>query len=119
VDDDAAIRRMVNVILRLNNVAVDLHEAESAADALAATERHDFDLVLFDLRMPVVDGLTFAREIKARPELRGLRLCLATSCHEATALEAAREMGVNDLLLKPFRPKDLVTLVRSLSQAPV
>ena len=80
VDDSAAMRQMVGITLTGAG-----HEVQQAADgreALAIAERQRFDLVITDVNMPVMDGLTLVRHLRNLPSYRGVPLLVLTT--EAT-----------------------------------
>src|ERR1700712_5416757 len=66
VEDNEVNRRVVKEMLRAGSV--DMAEAEDGRVGLAMIEMHDYDLVLMDLRMPVMDGMTAIRHIRARQD---------------------------------------------------
>ena len=93
------------------------HEAEGftrAADALAAFQSKPdaFDLVLTDLSMPYMGGLEFAKQILAiRPDAA---VVVATGCIEPRDEEAARALGVLDVVMKPGTIEDMARTVNEL-----
>ncbi len=87
--------------------------AENGADALAKIQASSFDLVLMDIQMPVLDGLTATRRIRADLRFRHLPIIAMT----AQAMEGDRDRslaaGMNDHVTKPIDPADLyATMVR-------
>ena len=110
VDDDAPIRRMLERTLTAEGYAV-----ESAADggeALAAVERAVPDLVVLDVAMPGVDGLSVCRRLR-RAGL-GLPVLLLTARDAVSDRVAGLDAGADDYLVKPFAPEELLARVRAL-----
>ena len=110
VDDDAPIRRMLERTLMAEGYAV-----ESAADgggALAAVERAVPDVVVLDVAMPGVDGLSVCRRLR-RAGL-GLPVLLLTARDAVSDRVAGLDAGADDYLVKPFAPEELLARVRAL-----
>jgi DNA-binding NtrC family response regulator len=104
VDDEEIVRRS-----HLRSLADTGCHAEAAADgtqALQVMERHPFDVVLLDLRLPGLDGMEVLRTIKARwPE------CEVVVITGYPTIESAKEavrLGAHDYIAKPVGPADLV-----------
>jgi len=107
VDDDAAIARLISLTLREDGYAV--RSAHDGQDALGAVSTAPPDLIVLDLEMPVMNGRTFFRELRAR----GLDMpVLIVSAFGARA--GQRELGAEAYLTKPFNPEDLREKVRGL-----
>jgi two-component system, sensor histidine kinase and response regulator len=86
--------------------------AQHGLDALALLREglqagDPFDLALVDMKMPVMDGIELATQLRADPQLAGLRLVLVTSLHAADELARAREVGISAYLSKPVRRQEL------------
>jgi two-component system response regulator HydG len=98
VDDQQDIREVMALELAGAGYHAEAHE--SAASALAALEKGQWDVVLTDLRMPNMDGIQFLKEIRARDSEIAVILITAHGTVN-TAVDAMRE-GASDFLLKPF-----------------
>ena len=113
VDDEEGIRDLLSKTLQLADYDVDLAEdGRAALDRLRVTP---YDLLITDLRMPGVDGLTVIRE--ARRLKFDLPVIIITGYStEATAIEAI-ELGVQGYLTKPFRvPRVLNAAAKALGE---
>jgi len=112
VDDEAALRRSLELLLTDAGYAVEAEGDPEHALQRAATEA--FDLILCDVRMPGVDGLTFLRRYRAAG---GDALLIMMSAYggEDAALEAMRE-GAYDYLHKPFRADEVTLTVRKAEE---
>ncbi|MDS4039932.1 MAG: response regulator [Candidatus Competibacter sp.] len=121
VDDNATNRE----ILRRQTTAWGLanDEAENGPQALASLREaaragQPYDLALVDMRMPEMNGLELARQVRADPVLAGLELVLLSSNGGDTLAEQAVQAGMQGLLHKPVRQAELYhTLGKLLSRA--
>ncbi len=113
VDDEAGIRELLSKTLALAEYDVDA--AAGGQEALERLRADHYDLVITDLKMPGVDGLTLIRE--ARRFLPQLPIIIITGFStEASAIEAIN-LGVNGYLTKPFRvPKVLSVAAKALGE---
>lgn len=111
VDDDYAIRMAVSEILQFEGYSV--ATAANGAEALEAIERLKPSLVLLDMRMPVLDGWGFARELRAR----GLRLPILVMTAARSASRWAEEIGAQGYLAKPFDLPDLLKVVEQATRS--
>jgi excisionase family DNA binding protein len=113
VDDEAGIRELLSKTLALAEYDVDL--AAGGQEALERLRRSPCDLLITDLKMPGVDGLTLIRE--ARRFMPQLPIIIITGYStEASAIEAIN-LGVNGYLTKPFRvPKVLSVAAKALGE---
>lgn len=116
VDDSASIRAMVTMALHGAG-----HEVVSARDGLAALEltERNWDLVLADVNMPNMDGITLIHELRARPESRFLPILMLTTEASAQYKRVARDAGATGWIVKPFDPDQLIaTVERVLGSVP-
>lgn len=105
VDDEPHIRATVSAMLQTEGYAVD--EAANGADALHAVEHRAPDVILLDMRMPVLDGWGFARELRRR----GHRTPIVVMTAARDAARWAREIAAETFVAKPFGFDDLITAV--------
>jgi two-component system, sensor histidine kinase and response regulator len=100
LNQEVAIGLLEELGLRATVVA----DGQRALDALRA---RPFDLVLMDVQMPVMDGLTATRRLRADPALRALPVIAMTAGALAGDREACLAAGMNDVVTKPIDPDDL------------
>ncbi|MGG5823716.1 response regulator [Falsiroseomonas sp. HW251] len=117
VADDVAANRMV---ARAMLVAAG-HEVEAASDgaeALEAVQRTDYDVVLMDMQMPVMDGLEAARRIRRLPGAKGgVPILAVTASALPEQIAACREAGMDSHLSKPINRETLLSLVGTMAEA--
>ncbi len=87
-------------------------EAENGEEALAAVTKARPDLTLMDIQLPVMDGYTATRRIKADPALRSIPIIAVTSYALSGEEKKAREAGCDAYIPKPYSPRELLAKVR-------
>ena len=116
VDDQTSTRTMLRHILEDISPELEVLDFEDPQDALRWCEANRPDLLLLDYRMPVIDGLEFARRFR-RPLLhRDVPIVLVTVVGDEPVRQAALDAGVIDFLVKPIRPRELRARCRNLLQ---
>jgi CheY-like chemotaxis protein len=117
VDDDPVNRRVVRDMLA--TAGVDLIEAPEAETGLAILESRPIDLVLMDLRMPGMDGLTAVRQIRARTDaLASIPIVVVTADTALDIQERCLAAGADDLVRKPVAMDRLFDAIgRALAKA--
>lgn len=106
VEDDPSNARLFRLICEAAGYAVS--EAANGFRALELVREEAFDLVLMDLQIPGMDGLSVTRAIKAHAETAGLPVVIATARVEDEVQDTVRAAGAADVLLKPFTRQALV-----------
>ena len=81
-------------------------------EAWSALERQLPDLILADILMPLLDGLGLARRLRADPRTASVPIILLTASHRKEMLQQGLEAGMDDFLLKPFHPLELLARLR-------
>jgi len=113
-DDHPANRKVVEIMLAAT--AMELTAVENGQEAILAFETGDFDLVLMDMQMPVMDGLTAVRAIRAMEAERGLTrtpIVMLTANAMAEHVDAGRAAGADDHLSKPVSMLGLFAAISS------
>lgn len=100
IDDSLAIRKAIRRILEPMGYAV--REAPDGAQALAAVHGAKPDAVLCDIDMPVMDGLTFVRELRADPAYSDTPVIMCTTHNTFEKIQQAIGLGANEYIMKPF-----------------
>lgn len=113
VDDDAIVRAGLRLMLGGAPDIEIVAEAADGAEVPALVAHHGPDLVLMDIRMPGVDGLSATRALRARPGAPEV-LVLTTFHTDAHVLRALRA-GAAGFLLKDTPPQDIVTAIRAVA----
>ena len=113
VDDQALIRAGTRAILESAADIEVVGEAADGAEAVAACRAHRPDVVLMDLRMPRVDGVTATAQLKKDPT-PPLVLALTTFDDDQLMIDAL-SAGADGFLLKQLKPQDLLSAVRAVN----
>jgi PAS domain S-box-containing protein len=93
------------LLLQAADVSVDL--AENGRVALSRLQAHDYDLVLMDMQMPVMDGIAATRALRRLPRTAALPVVAMTANALAADRQRCLDAGMNDFLAKPIEPKRL------------
>jgi CheY-like chemotaxis protein len=113
VEDDAMNRRVVRDMLTVAGATMD--EAETAESGLRMIDEREYDIVLMDLRMPGMDGLTAIRHIRARSDSKATLPVIVVTAD--TALDICRDcidQGADEVILKPVAMNKLFDAIGRL-----
>lgn len=109
VDDSVSMRQMVGYTLRQGGFEV--IEAEHGADAISRLEGATVDLVITDLNMPVMDGITLIKNLRMQPKMKSKPILMLTTEGLATKKEQGKAAGATGWIVKPFDPEKLLQTV--------
>ncbi|MBP2548526.1 two-component system chemotaxis response regulator CheY [Neorhizobium galegae] len=112
VDDSASIRLTTRVAL--SNAGYQVTEAVDGNDGIAKLKGGQYDLIVTDLNMPGMDGLTMIRELRKLPAHMGVPVIFLTTESDAAIKQQAKAAGATGWLTKPFDPESLVKIVRKV-----
>jgi len=98
----------------LTGWGVIVSHAENGQLALEEIEKEDFDLVLMDLHMPIMDGIEATRIIResTNPRIRNIPIVALTAAIMSESHDKIDKLNINDYVLKPFKPHDLFERIR-------
>lgn len=111
VEDNAQIRSVITKALQVENYST--QEAKNGREALKILQDITPDLILSDINMPQMDGIEFYKEIRNIPELTATPFVFLTSSGSPEEIQRGRELGVEDYLVKPIKPADLVRIINA------
>jgi two-component system chemotaxis response regulator CheY len=112
VDDSASMRQVVGIALR--DAGYDLIEAGDGAEALKKLDGTKVHLIVSDINMPNMDGITFVKEVKQNPKYKFTPIIMLTTEVNQAKKDAAKEAGAKAWVNKPFQPKTLLEAVSKL-----
>jgi DNA-binding response OmpR family regulator len=116
VEDERHIRELVQLHLGLEGC--DTTAVGNGEDALALLRQQPFDLVVLDLMLPGLDGLTILKVLRREPLNADVPVLLLTARREETDKVLGLETGADDYLTKPFGVRELIARVRALMRRP-
>ena len=112
VEDEENIRELVSYHLLKDGYQV--AGVASGEEALATAEAQPPDLILLDLMLPGVDGLTVCRRLRDNPRTEAVPIVMLTAKGEESDMVGGLNLGANDYVTKPFSPKVLLARVRAV-----
>ena len=112
VDDDPQVLEVFSALLQ--EVGYEVESAENALAAMAAVVRGAPDLILADIRMPIVGGMDLVRELKSHVDSQRIPVVAFTGCDSAGMREAALKAGYDDYLPKPIDPGPFLDQIERL-----
>lgn len=112
VDDSVSLRKLVasTVASAGHHVA----EASNGAEGLDVLKSRTFNLIISDINMPVMDGLTFIKNVRMIAAYKFTPILVLTTEMDATKKKIAKESGATGWLVKPFDPEQLLATIRKV-----
>lgn len=108
-DDEVRIREMIKDYS--SPEGYDIDEASNGVEALELFRRKDYDLIILDIMMPKTDGWTVCREIR---KSSNIPIIMLSARGEEYDKLFGFELGVDDYLVKPFSPKELLARIKAI-----
>ena len=112
VDDSPSIR--VALKIALTNAGYSVAEAVNGAEGIEKAKASAFDLIITDLNMPVMDGLTMIEEMRRMPDQMGVPIVFLTTESDEGMKARAKAAGATGWLTKPFDPDQLVRIAKKV-----
>jgi len=112
VDDDEDIRVLVRY--NLEREGYEITEASNGKQAISNAIEVVPDLILLDVMMPEMDGMETCHQLRTIPELSNTMVCFLTARGEDYSQIAAFDAGADDYIVKPIRPKVLVSRIQAI-----
>jgi two-component system chemotaxis response regulator CheY len=110
VDDSKTMRDMVSFTLKREGFEV--IEAEDGQAGLESSKNGDFDLVISDINMPRMDGITLIGKLREDPKFRSTPILILTTESDNDKKAAGKAAGATGWIVKPFDPSQLVDVVK-------
>ncbi|MFL9813686.1 response regulator [Stutzerimonas sp. VN223-3] len=112
VDDSASIRQVVGIALK--GAGYDVIEATDGQNALNKLTGQRVHLIISDVNMPVMDGITFLKQVKARPEYKFTPVIMLTTESAEGKKAQGQAAGAKAWVVKPFQPQQMLAAVSKL-----
>lgn len=112
VEDDENIRELISFNLKSENYTIE--EAETGEEGIKKAKQTNPDLILLDLMLPEMDGLDVCRQLKSEADTKDIPIIMVTAKGEESDIVTGLELGADDYVTKPFRPKELIARIRNI-----
>ncbi|AXQ14070.1 MULTISPECIES: response regulator [Shewanella] len=112
VDDSASMRQMVSFTLK--TAGFDVTEANNGEEALKVAQGREFDLVISDVNMPIMDGIELIRNLRELPNYKFVPMLMLTTESTTDKKQQGRAAGATGWIVKPFNPDQLLATVRKV-----
>jgi two-component system, OmpR family, response regulator len=116
VEDEAHIRELIQLHLGLEGLEIEA--VADGQDALARAASQSFDLIILDLMLPGVDGISICRAVRREGPNQDVPILMLTARREESDKVLGLESGADDYLAKPFGIRELVARARALLRRP-
>jgi two-component system chemotaxis response regulator CheY len=112
VDDSSSLRQVVGIALR--SAGYDVLEGCDGRDALAKLTGQKVHMILSDVNMPNMDGISFVKALKQLPAYRFTPVAMLTTETAGEKMQAGKDAGAKAWVTKPFKPEQLLAVVQKL-----
>ncbi len=112
VDDSSSLRQVVGIALR--SAGYDVLEGCDGRDALAKLTGQKVHMILSDVNMPHMDGISFVKAVKQIPAYRFTPVAMLTTETAGDKMQAGKDAGAKAWVTKPFKPEQLLAVVQKL-----
>ena len=109
VDDEQKIREVIREYSEFNGYEVE--EAADGMEAVSLCRLNDYDLIIMDIMMPKLDGYSACKEIK---KTKNIPVIMLSARGEEYDKLFGFELGIDDYVVKPFSPKELMARVNAV-----
>jgi two-component system chemotaxis response regulator CheY len=109
VDDSSSLRQVVCIVLK--GAGYEVLEAADGDDAVAQLDGRKVDLIISDVNMPRMDGITLVKEIKKLPDYKFTPIMMLTTVSDEDKKREGQAAGAKAWLVKPFVPAQMLTAV--------
>ena len=116
VDDSASMRQMVTFTLK--GAGYQVTEAKDGKGALSIAKSKKFSLVITDVNMPNMDGITLTKELRALSTYKFTPILTLTTESTAEKKQAGKSAGATGWIIKPFNPDQLLATVKKVLGLP-
>ncbi|XPF94633.1 response regulator [Colwellia sp. RE-S-Sl-9] len=110
VDDSNSIRDMVSFTLK--SAGYDTVEAKDGQDGLNKAKTASFDLVITDVNMPIMDGITLCQELRKLSSFKFTPILMLTTESSGDMKQRGKAAGATGWLVKPFNPEKLIATIK-------
>lgn len=112
VDDSTSMRQMVTFTLQ--SAGFETIEGANGVEALEKSESKQVDIVITDLNMPEMDGITLIKQLRAKPAFQYTPILLLTTESQDAKKQEGKAAGATGWMVKPFNPDQLMAIVKKV-----
>lgn len=112
VDDSSTMRQMITFTLK--GASFDVVEAGDGVEALEVARGKKLSLIITDVNMPRMDGITLVQRLRALPEFKFTPILVLTTESDAIMKQKGKEAGATGWIVKPFSPEKLLDVVNKV-----
>lgn len=112
VDDSASVRQMVSFTLK--GAGYEVVECCDGKDALTKINGAGINMVITDLNMPNMNGLELIQALRAKPDFKFMPIVFLTTESQPEKKAAAKAAGATGWIVKPFKPDQLLSVVKKV-----
>jgi len=112
VDDSASMRQMVTYTLK--TAGHDVTEAKDGVEALEKARLSRFNLIITDVNMPNMDGITLTKELRAMDSYKYTPILTLTTESGTNKKQEGKAAGATGWIIKPFNPEQLLTTIKKV-----
>jgi len=112
VDDSASMRQMVTFTLK--GAGYQVTEAADGQEALNKAKTQQFDLIITDVNMPVMDGITFIKNLRGEANYKFTPMLMLTTESSGDKKAQGKAAGATGWIVKPFNPDQLLNTVKKV-----
>jgi two-component system chemotaxis response regulator CheY len=112
VDDAFSLRQLVAFTMR--DAGFEVLEGGNGQQGLDQLAGHKVDIIITDLNMPVMDGITFIKNLRQMPTSKYTPVLMLTTESQASLKQEAKAAGATGWIVKPFQPAKLLEVIRKV-----
>lgn len=112
VDDSASVRQVVGIALK--GAGYDVVEAVDGKDGLTKLDGRKLHLIISDVNMPNMDGISFLKAVKANASYKFTPVIMLTTENQESKMQEGKAAGAKAWIVKPFQPPQLLDAVSKL-----
>lgn len=115
VDDSSSMRQMVRFALSgAGFTVIEGNDGQDALNKLSGAPGGKVDIIITDLNMPVMDGLTFIKQVRTRPLLKFTPILMLTTESQESRKAEGKAAGATGWIVKPFHPDQLLKVIEKV-----
>ena len=114
VDDSASMRQMVSFTLK--KAGFDVTEAKDGQEALDIAKTAQSDVIISDVNMPVMDGITLVKHLRTLPQFKFTPILMLTTESGTDKKTEGKAAGATGWIVKPFNPEQLLAVIKKVAR---